>query len=160
MSATNSMFGYGNNYWSYMAIEMHFQLNKIIRKKSVDKNSIPKGVFLDARNFLSLAYKATSGEFNLDPSVNFQALSLAAETASSLSFGSKTQENDLKKELSEFLHLLKNLEHLKTLNENDIKIAKKMTKFFEQLAKEGEYSEGLEDEQEDRELVFDNFAIC
>jgi hypothetical protein len=137
MSETISVGVVGPSHWAYTATVMAECLDEIVKAKNVIPNEIPRGIFLDAKDFFQLVRQATRDTIADNPPASINAYAIATDVVYSVSATPSNQEQ-LDTILEEYADLVEELEKPHKLSGTEIEKLIPLKEFFERLAQEGE----------------------
>jgi hypothetical protein len=137
MSETMSVGVVGPSHWAYTATVMAECLGEFIKEKRVFANEIPKGVFLDAKDFFKLVLQAIRGSIPDNPPASINAYAIATDVVCNVSSvpSDQKQLDDL---LSGYANLVVGLASEHELNDEELKKIVSLKEFFDRLARDGE----------------------
>src|SRR5215469_6863116 len=69
----------GPSHWSYMASKLAHCIDQAINQKEIEKDLVPKGVFIDATEFFNLVLRAIKYSVPADPSASLNAYAIATD---------------------------------------------------------------------------------
>ena len=125
--------------WLHMAAVMAQRLQKIIQKRRVEQNDIPKGVWYAANDFFQMLDESSAAELLMDNSLeqNIYILSMATLKRDVL----KTRKKDrtkLTERRQSFADFVGKLQEPHLLDQHELEIAQKVRHLFIKLYHAGE----------------------
>jgi hypothetical protein len=138
MSDTLSIDVVGPSYWTYMATVMADCLERISISQEVLPNSIPSGVYRDAKSFFGLVMQSAGKDLPENPPASLNAYVIAAYAVKESSDEEPKTLESLAELLEDYSTLLNRLDRPGELNEHEVNTAKDLQQFFRELAQAGE----------------------
>ncbi|HEY4497527.1 MAG TPA: hypothetical protein VJC20_02105 [Candidatus Paceibacterota bacterium] len=129
MSHTLPADVFSPSYWLVMARVMYMQIKKIVAKKRVEEQSIPRGVLADAKNFFALV------QSHIDTSAHNLPAALNAYMIARHTMPRNLSREEAVKELKILAELVSTLNNNpRELADAEHLVAKRLGQFFSRLA--------------------------
>jgi hypothetical protein len=138
MSMTYSIGVFGPSHWSCMAEKLATGLARIVSQQRIEQNSIPSGVYTDAKEFFKLVREALQTGLSENPQASIKAFAIAAEVYRTVYSDALPPREDVKKSLEEYARFALSLSEVRELKPQELELAKSLQKFLEQLHHDGE----------------------
>ena len=136
----------GAYHWSYMAKCLHQVLQKIIEKREVKKDSVPRSLYFDASDFFEPLSQFLRKEIPKDPPGSAQIYRIAS-TIAQKSFPPEHQKK-MRVILHKFVTLFDSLQEPKLLNSEEMETAKLLSLFLSELAEASRPRKSIFDDYE------------
>lgn len=135
MSFTRTVGKYPIDYWTFMARSMSIRLKIIIKNRRIEADSIPPGVLHDARKYFDMLVDdgliRSSTRSNMSASDPLSSDQVPGQKDGANARGVLQKIQDHKKFVDQ-------LEVPRELSAEDVKEARRLVKFFNELAEDGE----------------------